>query len=112
MADSDTRYNGWTNYPTWAVNMWLSNDEGLYNMVRERATELLADAEPTEIQTAEQSAAYDLARWLSDELCEAGGDYGLVPELEGFPSDLLGYALGLVDWDDIASTWFHDAREG
>ena len=22
-------YNGWRNYPTWAVNLWLSNDEGL-----------------------------------------------------------------------------------
>ena len=25
----DTEYNGWTNYPTWAVNLWLCNDEGL-----------------------------------------------------------------------------------
>ena len=23
-------YQGWSNYPTWAVNLWLANDEGLY----------------------------------------------------------------------------------
>lgn len=30
-AVEDTTYNGWKNYPTWCVNLWLSNDEGLYN---------------------------------------------------------------------------------
>ena len=32
--DQDTSYNGWTNYETWNVALWLQNDEVMYNMAR------------------------------------------------------------------------------
>ena len=30
----DTKFNGWTNYETWNVALWIGNDEGLYNFAR------------------------------------------------------------------------------
>ena len=32
---TDTSYNGWTNYETWNVALWIGNDEGLYNLAKE-----------------------------------------------------------------------------
>jgi hypothetical protein len=26
-SEKDARYNGWTNYETWAVKLWIDNDE-------------------------------------------------------------------------------------
>jgi hypothetical protein len=83
-------HEGWTNYPTWAVNLWLSNDEGLYREARRRAA---AEPDPYRL-------SIDLKDWVTNELA---------PDLEAsFTADLLSYALGGVDWMEIAQHWLAD----
>lgn len=90
-------YNGWTNYPTWAVNLWLGNDEGLYNATVEMA-EAYAGLDRPIIELADS-----MKTWVRDELA---------PDLgASFATDLLGYALDEVNWHEIAEHWYEDAKE-
>jgi len=34
----DNAYNGWTNYETWNVALWIGGDQGLYNFAKEFAS--------------------------------------------------------------------------
>ena len=98
MSD-DKKYNGWTNYETWAVNLWMSNDEGSYRYWEETAQEVWADAEAGtyDWQTREFQADYALAERLKDEHEEN------VPVAEASVyTDLLQAALDSVNWQEIA----------
>jgi hypothetical protein len=109
---ADETYNGWKNYPTWCVNLWLSNDEGLYNATAELVAATVAEPPHTsEYWNSAQTARYNVADALKEFVTGDIDDGGLMPSLEGFPSDLLGYALELVDWYAIADAWIESAVE-
>ena len=84
-----TGYNGWTNYETWCVKLWMDNEEGSYRYWLEKAEEDDVDAS-------------DLAEIIQCEHEEA------LPNLEGFAADLLNTALSEVNWVEIAESLIED----
>lgn len=34
-------YEGWANRETWALQLWATNEEGVYNLILERVTRML-----------------------------------------------------------------------
>lgn len=43
MTNDNDNYNGWANYETWNVALYLDNDEGIYNFLLEGLRHLLAE---------------------------------------------------------------------
>lgn len=87
------QYNGYTNYETWNVNLWLENDEGIYSMIKEWAEEA-DDIGPLSQQIQE----------FVEEMNPLASDSSMF-------SDLLGAAIGSVNWYEIAEYWFSEYHE-
>ena len=98
--DEKPTYNGWSNYETWAVNLWLSNEEGSYRYWTDRTRELIAECADGD---ADRSALSRLAR----ELEEAVSEECAIPKAS-LAADLMNAALGEVDWCEIARSWIDD----
>ena len=84
----DEEYNGWKNYETWVVNLWLTNDEVSYNYLFDLAKE-----------TPDK---FYLSKILKRDTEERFFDIQDDGQLPGMFVDLLNSALSMVDWVEIA----------
>lgn len=101
--ETDKKYNGWTNYETWLVNLWLDQDAGGY--WNEQAEEIYKRAKPSfSSDTQEQAATRDLA----DALKESHEQEIEEKELTGFYADLMNAALSEVNWHEIAEHYINE----
>ena len=95
MTKDETGYNGWANRETWAMNLWLSNDEGLYRTLTAR------------LQDADAVSAAQIIAEFWDELTVDVDD---LLNSTFFIKTILPMILDVgsvwrVDFDEIAANW-------
>lgn len=111
MTENTKAYNGFSNYETWTVSLWLDNDQGSFEYWREQAQEHRSKAASCP-QVAEGTWTADRAEVfnLGDQLKEEVTDGSPLQESSMY-ADLLGAALSEVNWSEIAEHYFADMQE-
>lgn len=85
------KYQGWTNYPTWAAHLWITNEEGLFDETRELVKR------PYKLKVERDDA---LKYFIEDYLFE-GLFQETFPE-SSMAADIFRWALALINWREIA----------
>ena len=98
---ADERYNGWRNYETWLVKLWMDNEQGDYDFWQEQTSEIIDDEFPI------ASLSKRLDAWI-EEIRETIFDDDAPA---GFMSDLLTAAIGAIDTSEIARHLIDDHSE-
>jgi hypothetical protein len=105
---SDNTYNGWMNYETWAVKLWMDNEESSQAYWREVTREVI---ELNKVAGTPGDTRYALADCLRDAHEEDAADALGRANATVF-TDLLNAALSEVNWHEIAQSLLDDAQEG
>ena len=108
-------YNGWTNYETWAVNLWMSNDQSSDEFYRESAQQTYNDSEQetrldgSVLFSRDEVAIRNFANVLKQDHEERQEEYS--SQVIGVFADLLGAALSEVNWYEIAEHYISDVEK-
>lgn len=104
METETKKYNGWTNYETWNVKLWMDNDEGSYHYWQ-GVTQEIIDNNKDDEELDKDKAIRELADRLQADHEEN------TPTVTGVYADLLNAALSEVDWYEIAESLIDDYQE-
>ena len=83
------QYNGWTNYETWLIYTWLSNDSAT-----DAAARLMVAANGQNIHS--DDALKEYVEQLADELMTGPSS---------FVNDFVSHGIGQVDWRAITTAY-------
>lgn len=104
-TDTDITYNGWTNYETWAMGMFLDgNYTGPYTP--EQVAEIVKPLVESKADVMDALKEY-VEHHVYTDADEAPSEVTTT----GIVGDLLGAALGAVDWCELAEHKIQEVSE-
>ena len=95
-----SEYNGWTNYPTWNLALWINNEEILWRYWTARAHTILAETS-FDIMESKYELASAIRNWADNNQPEQIGDIGAY-------SDIMNWALQEINYEEIAESILED----
>jgi hypothetical protein len=101
------RHAGWANRETWAVTLWLNNEQG----TQEAVHEALREAAGMQTDGFTASKAGDIVREYLEELFDVDTYGGSLPGgLVNMLTDI--GSLWRVDWREVGAAFLQDATTG
>ena len=107
-------YNGWSNYETWVVDLWMDNERSQQDYWLEEARQCLDETResPWGNLTRSDMAAIHLADRIQGAHEDASTEMLCQSQCKTGPlADLLQGALDAVDWGEIARAWIEKMGE-
>jgi len=89
------KYEGWTNWETWNLRLWIENKENNYRHIKAKAEILPLGEFITFLET-----------WATTQW-----DSRMATSNAGFVSDFINHSFGRVNWTEIAKAYKEELEE-
>lgn len=118
MGDGAKGYNGWANYETWCVHLWLTNEQGSYCYWSDEAAVHRGEARDHKnvkagIWSVEEAARFTLADAMKESFEQShpfrGEHLANAKDPDVF-CELLDSALSEVRWSEIADAFLEEVE--
>ncbi len=100
MSGDEKGYNGWTNYETWLMALWIDNDQGLYSESRAIVKECIS------LKYERYEASHALKEWV-----ESWPEIEEIQDKASFVADLFNSAFSEINWYEIAQNYISEMIE-
>lgn len=104
---TDETHNGWTNWETWEVECWVSNDTLDYTRIQAMA-EFQAE-EVVEDEVTKRQATDALASGIQEMVESRAAISAVFSSNDGLAKSLMSAVLGAVNWTEIAEVYLEEA---
>jgi len=94
----DNKYNGWTNYETWNLNLWIRNDEEDHSHALEMAFDSLDEHELSK-------KLKEWAYYMADEcISSSTSEFGFI-------TDMIYSSIKEVNFYEVAKSLWEERQE-